>query len=998
MAPTTEAADHGGNVSDAKPNAYDTPPFLVAAVGASAGGLDAFTRLLEAMPARAPLALVLVQHLARDQHSLLSEILGKRTALSVVEARDEMRILVGHAYVIPAGKHMTVIDGHLRIRPRPEGSSGVQVDLLFRSLAEFYREKAVGVVLSGGANDGAAGLREIQAVGGITIAQRPDDAQIDSMPRAAIASGAADIVLPVNEIGAELLRLATLPIFAAAGEKESADAESERQPQPKEGTTGTDDEALYAAIFRLLRRGTGVDFSHYKRPTIARRIARRMALRRCTTLSDYLTVLQQDTGEVQHLQEDVLIHVTSFFREPESFAALRKNVFPVLLRARQDQPIRVWVPGCSSGEEVYSLAITLVEASEGEAEQIPLQLFGTDVSKSCVEFARAGIYADSVVSELSSERLRRFFSKVEGGYQIGKAIRERCVFSRQDITRDPPFSHIDLIACRNTLIYLGQPIQRRVMATIHYALKPDGFLMLGRAETTGASADLFLAHDKRSKIYRKKADGAPPELNFEHAPFEARSLGTLGPPSNPPPARAVRPWDLQSEANRMLLDRYAPAGLVVDSAGRIVNVRGATGPFLELSAGEVSLDVLKMVRPGLTHGLRTALHEAKITHGTVRKEGLRSLSEDDGYLVTVEVVPLTSADIPYFSVTFERSFAPTLASPTPSSAAEVGAGSGDEALVQLRRELSATRDELHANIHELAAANEELQSANEEILSSNEELQSTNEELDTAKEELQSTNEELSTLNEELHGRNEDLSQANGDLANLLASVQIPIVMIARDLTIRRFTPAAQRLLNLIPSDVGRPIRHIKPNLVALDLEKPVAEVIETMNVFEREVEDDEGRAYLLRVRPYQSLDNRVDGAVLTLFDISAAKDALSVARRTGDAIASSVREPILLLDSELRVTRANPAFCSEFDLKAEDAEGHFVYELGNSQWDIPALRRLLEEVLPERKNFESFPVEHEFAGLGPRKLLLDGRRIESGRSGVGVILLLIRTEDQGAT
>jgi two-component system CheB/CheR fusion protein len=969
----------GSNGSD--PHA--TPPFLVAAVGASAGGLDAFTRLVRDMPANAPLALVLVQHLARDQQSLLPEILGRRTAMTVVEARDEMPIEVGHVYIIPAAAHMTVTDGHLLIRPRPPGASGIQVDLLFRSLAECYGEKAVGVVLSGGAADGAAGLGEIKAVGGITLAQRPDDAQIDAMPRAAIAAGAADIVLPVGEIGTELLRLSALPVFA-----------SKAREDPPEET----DEQHYAAIFRLLRRGTGVDFSHDKRPTIARRIARRMALRRALTLADYVELLQRDTVEVQHLQEDVLIHVTSFFREPESFETLRQSVFPALIREREDAPIRIWVPGCSSGEEVYSLAITLFEALEEEAELVPIQFFGTDVSKTSVERARAGLYSEAAVADIAPERLRRFFSKVPGGYQIGKAIRERCVFARQDITRDPPFSRLDLIVCRNTLIYLGQPIQRRVIAVMHYALKPTGFLMLGRAETTGASADLFSVFDKRSKIYRKKPNDAPPEFDFRSAPFDGAA------PSVPdavksvvaPSLRPARHWDLQSEANRLLLARYAPAGIIVDAAFRIVSAHGATSAFLELPAGEASLDALKMVRPGLLSATRSALQEARHTRATVRKEGLQSLNEADDPAVNLEVVPLGGDETPHFLISFER-----VAEPRPSSApsreeAEPGSAA-QETIGRLRRELGATRDQLHSNIHDLAAANEELQSANEEILSSNEELQSTNEELDTAKEELQSTNEELTTLNDELHGRNEELILANSDLANLLASVQIPIVMVARDLTIRRFTPAAQRLLNLIQSDIGRPIRHIKPNIDSLDLEKPVAEVIETMIAYEREVEDEDGRSYLLRIRPYKSVENRVDGAVLALFDISATRDALSVARRTGDAVVATVREPILLLDSNLRVTRANPAFCAAFAIRAEEAEGRFVYELGNSRWDIPELRELLEHVLPQRKNFEGFAVEHDFGGsVGQRKLLLDGRRIDSGRSGAGVILLVIRWEGDG--
>jgi len=977
-APSDPAAPNTSTDDPAAPKS--TPPFLVAAIGASAGGLEAFTRLLRDMPADAPLSLVIVQHLAREQHSLLPEILARRTALTVVEARDELPIAPAHVYVIPAGGHMTVADGHLRVRPRPPGPSGIEVDLLFRSLAECYGERAVGVVLSGGANDGAAGLRAIKAAGGFTIAQRPDDAQIDGMPRAAIEAGAADSVLSVDEIGAELLRLAALPLFSPPLNDDGADSKAES------------DEAHYTAIFRILRRSTGIDFSHYKRPTIARRIARRMALRRALSLQAYLEILQQDPGEVHSLQEDVLIHVTSFFREPESFAALRAAVFPVLLRERGDSPIRVWVPGCSSGEEVYSLAICLFEALEDEAELVPIQFFGTDVSKTSVEQARAGVYSEAAVSDLSPECLRRFFSKIDGGYQIGKAIRERCVFARQDITRDPPLSRLDLIVCRNTLIYLGQAIQRRVIALMHYALKPNGFLMLGRAETTGASGDLFSLFDKRSKIYRKKAEAAPPDFDFRPAPFEPAVLASPSPEERLLGQQRSRAGDLQSEANRILLERYAPAGVVVDSAFRIVNVRGATGAFLELPSGEASLDLLKMLRPGLLLPVRSALHEARQSRVPVRKEGVRGVDQH-ALLIDIEVVPLGSPENPHFLLSFERTPDAELKS-APAAVEEQTSSVVDEAIVQLRRELSATREQLNANIHDLAAANEELQSANEEILSSNEELQSTNEELDTAKEELQSTNEELSTLNEELHGRNEELSLANSDLANLLASVQIPIVMIARDLTIRRFTPAAQRLLNLIPSDVGRPIRHIKPNLGLLDLQKPAADVIETMLAYEREVEGDDGGAYLLRIRPYKSVDNRVDGAVLALFDISATHDAMNVAKRTADAIVTTVREPILVLDSELRVTRVNQAFCSTFGLKTEEAEGHFVYELANSQWDIPALRRLLEEILPARKNFEGFVVEHDFAGLGRRRLLLDGRRIESSRQTGGVILLVIRAEN----
>ena len=968
---------NGVESSSGEDSPHSTPPFLVAAIGASAGGLEAFSRVVGEIPADAPLALVLVQHLAREQQSLLAELLARRTALTVVEARDEMPIQVGHAYIIPADAHMTVSDGQLRLSPRPKGAGGVQVDLLFRSLAENYREKAVGVVLSGGATDGAAGLGEIKAAGGFTIAQHPDDAQESGMPRAAIAAGAADVVLPAEQIAAELLRLAALPVFVSG---------------PHEVAT---DEALYAEIFRVLRRGTSVDFSHYKRPTVARRIARRMALVRSPTLSAYVARLKADALEVQQLQEDVLIHVTSFFREPDSFIALKELVFPLLLRNREESAIRIWVPGCSSGQEVYSLAIALFETLEERIETFPVQFFGTDVSKTSVEQARAGVYPEAAVAELSAERLSRFFSKVAGGYQIGKSIRERCVFARQDITRDPPFSRLDLIVCRNTLIYLGQPIQRRVIAMMHYALKPNGFLALGRAETPGANVELFSTFDKRSKIYRKKLSTTQPEFHFRATPFEPATIVRPKVDDEPPAScKLGRPGDVQAEATRTALERYAPPAVVVDSSFRIINTRGATGPFLELPMGEVSFDALKMVRPGLLLALRTALQDARHARAPVRKEGLRTLSENEGYLVNIEVIPLSGLESPHFLISFERvaEEANSAESSKPRQAVASDA-LAEQTIGQLQRELGATREQLHTHFHDLAAANEELQSANEEILSSNEELQSTNEELDTAKEELQSTNEELSTLNEELHGRNEQLSLANSDLANLLASVQIPILMIAKDLTIRRFTPAAQRVLNLIPTDVGRPIQHIKSNISSFDLDEPVAEVIETMIAYEREVSDLDGRTYLLRIRPYRSLDDRVDGAVLALFDITATKDALTIAKRTGDAVVASVREPILLLDSELKVMRVNPAFCATFASDANDIEGRFLYELAGSRWNIPELRRLLEEILPEQKNFEAFPVDLQLAGGQRRKLLLDGRRIDSDRSGAGVILLVIRPE-----
>jgi two-component system, chemotaxis family, CheB/CheR fusion protein len=832
-------------------------------------------------------------------------------------------------------------------------------------------------VLSGGAGDGAGGLCEIKAAGGITIAQAPDDAHVDGMPKAAIATGAVDIVLPADAIGAKLLELAELQPF------ESPDASLVAS------TSAAIDEDAFERLLRLLRRATGVDFTYYKRPTILRRITRRMALRRLHDLDDYVTLLQKDALEVQNLYEDVLIHVTSFFREPESFAALTEAVLPRLLRVASEGTIRIWVPGCSTGEEVYSLAISLCEALEHAERGAPIQIFGTDVSERAVQTARLGVYPDSIASEVTAQRLARFFAPVEGGYRIGKAIREHCVFARQDITRDPPFSRLDLIVCRNMLIYLGQAVQRKVMAVMNYALKPNGYLMLGRAESTGPSAELFTVVDKRSRIYVKRGGGANVELDFK---LSLPDVVVQPLPKRPAAASPAKAWEVQNEADRLLISRYVPPAIVVDAAFHILGVRGHTADFLELPSGEASLDALKMVRQPLLVPLRTALQEAKAGRLPVRRDDLALLADGKLRRVSIEVIPLAGAEHPCFLVLFGDGAG--AASPTESQAGTLELGSSPEArgaMDLLNRELASTREQLRANIHDLAAANEELQSANEEILSSNEELQSTNEELDTAKEELQSTNEELSTLNEELRGRNEELTVSNSDLSNLLASVQIPIVMVTDDLKIRRFTPAAERVLNLIPSDAGRPIGHINPNVNCPDLEALIAEVIQTVTAREQDVESRDGRRFSLRIRPYKSVENRIDGAVLTLVDVSAARDALVATQKTCEAIMSAVREAVVLLDAELRVTGVNRAFCDSFEVESRDAIGRSVFELGRGPWDTQELRGLLERAVSEQRSFRDFVVVSSNHGVSQR-WLVDGSAVEPARSG-GLIVLVARPE-----
>jgi two-component system CheB/CheR fusion protein len=982
--------------ANAEASASAAPPFLVAGVGASAGGLEAFSLILRPIPADAPLALVLVQHLARDHQSLLAELLATKTALVVAEARDNQLIQPGHVYVIPPDAHMTVIDGHLRLQTRPRGPEVPgAIDLFFSSLAEQYREKAVGVILSGSGNDGSFGIREIHAAGGLTFVQAPTEAQLNGMPRAAIATGASGLVLPASEIAIELLRLSHDKFFhqpLARGDL-CVGPEDNAKEDP-------DEHAQLRTLFQRLLQATGVDFGQYKLPTIRRRIQRRMALHRLRDLASYLALLETSPAEVENLHDDILIHVTGFFREPEAFSVFGETALPSLLTdLPASSPIRAWVPACSSGEEAYSLAITLTDQLERRTGSPEIQIFGTDVSDRMIDRARAGLYPESIASQVSPEHLRRFFLKVEAGYRVSTSLRERCVFARQDVTRDPPFSRMDVVLCRNLLIYLGVAPQRKMISVFHYALNPNGFLILGRSETIGAYADLFAPLDTRARIYKRKPGRQSVGRSDVLPSPSPRSPKTWSLPRHSLMAGVTGGgrWDSAVDARQLLLDRFAPPTMILDEDFRLLRTHGHITPYLELPRGEASLDALRLARPSLTTALGSVLQDARERGAPSRKKAVPLRSDGKQRRIDLEAIPIGKSESRQYLVVFEDAAARRTTDGIGAKPAlarrKAGSGARTRAAAQLQEELAASARHMEAMVQDLGAANEELQSANEEILSSNEELQSTNEELDTAREELQSTNEELSTVNDELQARNGELSRANSDLVNVLSNVQIAIVIVTDDLKIRHVTPAAEKILNVMLSDVGRPIGHIKPNIGNVDLEVIIRSVVDTGMVVEREVEDRAGSTFVLRARPYKDVDNRLDGVVLTLFDVSS---ALETARRIGEAIIARVRDPILLLDADRRVRRANRAFCEMFRVSPEDTEGRLVFELGDGQWNIPALRQLLQDVLPQRKNFEDFLVEHDFPGIGHKKILLDGERIESNQIGVGVILLIIRNVSNG--
>ena len=832
------------------PTAASPPPdFSIVGVGASAGGFEAFVQLLAAFGRNPRLAIIFVQHLAPHHASSLAALLAGHTSLPVIEATDGVRVELDRVYVVPPNAQMELIDGHLHLGRRPtDRSQYTPIDFFFRSLARSLRGHAIGVVLSGTASDGALGLCEIKSMEGITFAQDPETAKYDGMPRAAIATQMVDVVASPAEIAAKIMQVSQHPYLEL--------------PSPTGGPLI--DSSQLQRIFQLLLPTCGVNFTEYKTATIIRRLSRRMALLRIVDVDAYIAHLEQTPQEVVNLHNDLLIHVTRFFREPESFEVIARDVLPAV-DVDAGAPARIWVAGCATGEEVYSLAIVAHETLKEFAEKGRVQIFGTDVSNSAVRFARHGLYPASIADDVSNDRLRRFFVKEDGGYRVSKALRDMCVFARQDLTRDPPFSHLDLICCRNVLIYMDTGLQRRLLSMFHYALKPTGALVLGYAESIGYHSDLFALMNKKNKVYRKKAGSTTtPRMDVFRPPQKTEHAA---------PAGAIAYHDTRlvlNEATRIVMDRYAPPSVLVDQHFHVVQFNGQTGRYLEPSPGEPTFDILKLARDGVLYGLRAALQTARKTRKPASQRGLEVRNGRTHARLDIEVIPVVRGGNPYYLVLFENATPENTEKTKPTARGKKLPP--QSRVARLEEELSATREYLQSTIQEIEAANEELQSANEEILSSNEELQSTNEELDTAKEELQSTNEELNTVNDELHARNEELTRVNADLLNLLASVQIAIVIVSRDLRVRRFTPAAEKKFNLIASDVGRPFSQISTTLKCRELVTIISEVIDTVSPVERTVEDESGDTYLLRIRPYKTPDSRIDGAVIALFDFDPTK------------------------------------------------------------------------------------------------------------------------------
>ncbi len=978
--PTPDASlvdDEGETVSDrdVAPDTEEnrTRSFPVVGIGASAGGLEAFTRLLQHLPVDTGMAFVFVQHLAPQHSSMLASLLSRTTTMPVMEVQHGTPVQPNHVYVIPPNTLMSIADTVLELEPRPDERGAPRpIDHFFHSLAADRKGSGVGVILSGADSDGALGLQAIRGEGGITIVQSETSARHADMPRAAIAAGTVDMILSPEEIGGELARITRH--LSTIGRNTADD--SRKCPG---------DESQLNRIFALLRRATGVDFRGYKRGTVWRRITRRMIPRRLEDIETYITYLESNPSELPALHDDILINVTGFFRDPEVFQAFENEILPRLVHKRASAvPLRVWVPGCSTGEEVYSIAMCLAESIGGLPAPFPIQIFGTDLSERAIAIARSAIYSEVQLAGVSPERRARFFASVENGWQIVKSVREMGVFARQNVCVDPPFSRLDLISCRNTLIYLEPVLQRQVAATFHYALRPNGYLMLGRSEGLRGFPDLFSVIDKQHKFYARRPSRGQVSTELITRGFAGEQPATIPSLPSAPKERSFE-TELEKEAERIVWSEHAPAWVIVNERLEIIHSRGDTSPYLKLAQGRATLELLKMVRESIRGELRALLTRAKDEDGPVQaavwreKEG----GEIGGVGLEVRRIAGSTKQEGCFLVLFlDRRVvgAPASAARSGRKRAHGETMSGTAEVERLRQELVLTSQRLQSMIDERDAANQDLTSANEEIQSSNEELQSINEELETSKEELQSSVEELNTINAEMENRNQELNNLSDDLANILRSASMPMLVIDNDLRIKRLTTSAERFLNFRSSDLGRPIADIRTPLSMEALEPMVRRVLETLNPEEMELQDRDGRWHMLHVRPYRTSDNRMDGAVLVLVDIDQERRALiaaEAARQFAESVIESVQTPLLVLWSDLRVRLANRAFFRSYGLQPADVENRFLYMVSGDRWNLPGLRTALGRLSADQESVDALEFEQEYPGSGKRTLLITARRIQ---------------------
>ncbi|OGD56148.1 hypothetical protein A3K78_06220, partial [Candidatus Bathyarchaeota archaeon RBG_13_52_12] len=944
--------------------------FPVIGIGASAGGLDAFSQLVRDLKIDSGAAYVLIQHLSPSVDSQLCSILSRQTLIPISEIKDNTLIEPNHIYISPPGSSIIIKDGAFMLNAFLGNTHPKTIDVFFKSLAKFGPQVA-GIILSGTGSDGTKGLRAIKENGGITLAQVPETAQFPEMPNSAISAGVVDYVYSISEISNNLPEI----IHKLINAKNKLDEDEYFS-------------LTFKDVFTILRNRFKVDFTPYCKPTIKRRLKKRMTLHHIKTLEKYISMLRDDEAEVEALYNDLLINVTSFFRDPQSFEAISKEALPQLLEGRtSDNAMRVWVPGCSTGQESYSLAILILEYLEEKKLNIKVTIFATDIDDNAINIARVGLYGEEISKTLSPERLKKFFVKQPDGYKVCKRVRDLCVFSRHDLISDPPFAHLDLISCRNLLIYIENTQRKLILQDFHYALVSKGILFLGVSESINESPNLFTVLDKRHKIFMKKVSYTRPTLHFleKHAP-QMVGIDTQ---------KKLTGFDLlntvQLKADEIVLNEYAPAGVIVNEDLEILQFRGETGRFLNPSPGVPSFNLIKMIRGSLSMKLHTAFAKAKQNNMPVAERIILEDVNGSSRSIGFEVRPF---EIQQSTERFYIILFTDLGEHDSARIAKRDISQEPLSLIDdynaVKLELVQTQKYLKANLEEKEAMAEGFKSTYEELETSYEELQSITEELETAKEQLQTSNEEMSTLNEELENRNITLAQLNDDLNNLISSVQIPVVIIDCNMRIRIVTPLAERL-GVLPGDVGRLITSLNLYIETPNVSRMVAEALKDLRESEIEMKDRDGHWFILRINLYRTANNRIDGCLLSMIDVNDLKlsqlKALD-AQLYAETLLETLRNPFVILDPDLSVVSANRAFYHVFKLHPSEVTNKLVYELNDHQWDIPELRLLLEQILPKKSSFENFEVDHVFPGLGRRVMLLNGRQVFQKLIGRNLILL----------
>jgi two-component system CheB/CheR fusion protein len=927
--------------------------FPIVGIGASAGGLEAFEQFFHAIPADSGMAFVLIPHLDPDHASLLVEILQRATKIPVIQAEDQIAVQSNHVYIIPPNRDMEILHGELQLSvPATPRGQRLPIDSFLRSLADDQQENAIGIILSGTGSDGTQGARAICGMGGITLVQEPSTAKYEGMLNSVIHAGYATHVLPTDKMW-NALQFCTHHF----SRHEEARATAEK-------TSGI------KRVLIQLRSITGHDFSLYKQSTIHRRIERRMFQHSIDDIDVYVRFLKENPAEVHTLFRELLINVTSFFRDPEAFTVLKTEVLPYLCKDKiEDSSFRVWVAGCSTGEEAYSIAILLREFMDETRREFRVQIYSTDLDDEVINIARAGVYADNIAQDITPERLRRFFIKDDTGYRVKKELREMVVFAIQNVIKDPPFTKLDLLSCRNLMIYLGHELQSKLIPTFHYALNPNGILFLSPSEGIGNHTELFSVYNRKWKFYRATQTRASTQIVI-NSPSLLAETGSSYPPENI--IKTTTKINYADYAPKLLAQFFAPASVITDLKGDILFVHGDTGRYLRPAPGHATLNIIDMAREGLNLELRSAIHAAASDNSLTLSRELQVKTNGGFSSVKLSVRPLpdTAGSYNQLLISFQD-----IATPKPPRKRAIKSAES-ERIEELERDLMYLKESYQISIEEQQAFNEELKSTNEE-------MQSTN-------EELQSVNEELITVNSELQAKIEQLADMQNDMKNLLDNISVGVIFLDRHLIIRRFTREASRIYRLVATDVGRSLNDIKSVVEVDDLLVAAQQVLESLIPFEREIHIGDDSWILARIQPYRTLDNMIDGVVLTFTDISArikaivAQEALIVA----EGIVNTIREPFVVLDSELKVIFASQLFYVQFQLTPQNCANQSIYQLGNHQWDSPALHELMDGVLLHDQIVEDYVLEYNFPVTGYHKLLINTRRIVSKTGTLQMILL----------